>query len=210
MSPDAPLFPVWRLSRLRMATDGAGVTALVCAQGCPLDCRYCINRQSKTFDGGTKVTPEQLYGLVKKDSLYYSATGGGVTFGGGEPLLHADFIAAFRAIIPEEWRIYAETSLYVPEACVRTAAKAVDRFFVDVKDTDPQIYRGYTGADNGSVLENLALLAELAGPDRITVRLPLIPGYNTEEDRDRSRKLLLDMGLNDFDAFTYRLPERTE
>ena len=34
-------FPLAFISRLRMATDGAGVTALVGAQGCPLQCRMC-------------------------------------------------------------------------------------------------------------------------------------------------------------------------
>ena len=37
------LFPLFGLSRLRMQTDGAGVTTLVAAQGCPLRCRMCIN-----------------------------------------------------------------------------------------------------------------------------------------------------------------------
>ena len=131
-----------------MATDGTGVTALVAAQGCPLDCRYCINQPSKTFGCEKNLTPAELYDRVKKDGLYYSATGGGVTFGGGEPLLHAGFIAAFRRIIPAEWHIYAETSLCVPEECVRAAARCVDRFFVDIKDTDPSVYRTYTGGDS--------------------------------------------------------------
>ena len=207
MNQDAPLFPVWRMSRLRMATDGAGVTALVCAQGCPLDCKYCINPGSKAFGCGTDVTPAQLYALVKKDGLYYTATGGGVTFGGGEPLLYADFIAAFRKVIPEDWRLYAETSLNVPEERVRTAASAIDHFFVDIKDTDPLIYEKYTGGGNGRVKENLRLLLSLAGSGAITVRVPLIPGYNTEEDRNRSVDFLHGIGLTDLDLFRYRIPK---
>lgn len=200
-------FPLWKISRLRMATDGTGVTALVTAQGCPLDCRYCINPDSKTFECAKRITPAELYDRVKKDGLYYSATGGGVTFGGGEPLLHADFIAEFRRIIPTEWKIYVETSLYVPEACVRTAAEAADHFFVDIKDADPRIYKEYTGKDNALPLANLRLLAGLAGPGRITVRLPLIPSFNTDADRENSAAFLKDLGLCDLDRFTYRLPD---
>ena len=190
-----------------MATDGTGVTALVTAQGCPLDCRYCINQPSKTFGCKKNLTPAELYDRVKKDGLYYSATGGGVTFGGGEPLLHADFIAEFRGIIPAEWRIYAETSLYVPADRVRTAARAVDHFFVDVKDTDPSIYRAYTGGDVNKALDNLKLLLSLAGAGRITVRLPLIPGFNTEDDRKRSAAYLESVGVTDLDLFDYKIPE---
>lgn len=190
-----------------MATDGTGVTALVAAQGCPLDCRYCINQPSKTFGCEKNLTPAELYDRVKKDGLYYSATGGGVTFGGGEPLLHAGFIAAFRRIIPAEWHIYAETSLCVPEECVRAAARCVDRFFVDIKDTDPSVYRAYTGGDVNVALDNLRLLLSLSGSDRITVRLPLIPGYNSEENRKRSAELLSEIGITDFDFFDYVIRE---
>ena len=190
-----------------MATDGTGVTALVAAQGCPLDCRYCINQPAKTFVCGKELTPDALYDRVKKDGLYYSATGGGVTFGGGEPLLHADFIAEFRGIIPAEWHIYAETSLYVPADRVRTAARAVDHFFVDVKDTDPSIYRAYTGGDVNTVLDNLKLLLSLTDAGRITVRLPLIPGFNTDGDRKRSAAYLESIGVTDLDLFDYKIPE---
>lgn len=207
---DTLLFPLWKIGRLRMATDGKGVTALVCAQGCPLDCRYCINPQSKPFECENRVTPKQLYDTVKKDGLYYSATGGGVTFGGGEPLLHTGFIAQFRKIIPEEWHIYAESSLMIPEKNVYEAAVAVDHFFIDIKDTNPEIYKAYTGGGSKTALSNLALLLKAAGADRITVRVPLIPGYNSDEDRQRSVLLLRGMGITEFDLFKYKTTVQKE
>ena len=206
----APRFPLCFLDRLRMATDGQGVTALVGAYGCPLSCRLCVNPY--TWREGTRfewVTPEELYDRVKQDNLYYLATGGGVTFGGGEPLNHADFIAAFRAVCPREWHLCAETSLHVPAENVRTAAGCVDHFFVDIKDTDPEIYRAYTGRDNRLVLENLSLLLSLTGPDRVTVRVPLIPGYSDEAARERSLSLLTSMGVTRTDCFTYKIPKQT-
>ncbi len=204
---ETPLFPVWRISRLRMATDGQGVTALVCAQGCPLDCKYCINSESKTFcDPMRRVTAKELYDAVKKDGLYYTATGGGVTFGGGEPLLHTAFIAEFRKTIPSEWRIYAESSLFIPEKNVIEAAETVSHFFIDIKDTNPQIFCAYTGQDNKKVLDNLKTLIAAAGAERITVRVPLIPGYNTDEDRKNTEKLLREYGIMNFDFFDYRIP----
>ena len=35
--------PIFAIDRLRMATDGHGVTTLVCFMGCPLNCAYCLN-----------------------------------------------------------------------------------------------------------------------------------------------------------------------
>ena len=196
-----------------MATDGAGVTALVGAYGCPLQCRLCINPQ--TWQGRTdgkppftRVTPSELYDQVKIDNLYYLATGGGVTFGGGEPLLHTDFITAFREVCHPDWRIYAESCLNIPEENLRAAARVVDHFFIDIKDMNPAIYRAYTGKDNTLVKSNLALLLSLVGAQRITVRVPSIPDFNTEADTEASVRELQAMGVTSLDRFAYKIPTR--
>ncbi|MBR4959888.1 MAG: radical SAM protein [Clostridia bacterium] len=198
------VFPTAAISRLRMATDGEGITTLVCAWGCPLRCRYCLNKF--TWDESTKVrryTPQELYDKVRLDSLYFEATGGGVTFGGGEPLLYADFFPAFRALCGTGWKLYAETSLCVPEEKISTAARVLDSFIVDIKDTDPAVYRSYTGREGSTALENLRRLITLTDPAKIRVRLPLIPGYNTEENREGSEAILRKMGITDIDKFDY-------
>lgn len=197
--------PIITCSRLRMQTDGQGITTLVCFHGCPLRCRWCINAFS--FHPDTKraeMTPQQLYDQVKIDQLYFLATGGGVTFGGGEPLLYADFLREFRQLCGEHWHLCAETSLNVPWENVRIAAQCVDMFYIDCKDTDPDIYLRYTGKKNGQMLSNLQKLLQIVGSERIVARLPLIPDYNTEEDRQKSRRLLEDMGITRFDLFTYK------
>ena len=206
-----PTFPLAFCDRLRMATDGAGVTALVGAYGCPLQCKLCINPQTwhERKDGKSpfeRVTPAELVDRVKIDSLYYLATGGGVTFGGGEPLLHTDFITAFREVCHPDWRIYAESCLNIPEENVRAAARVVDHFFIDIKDMNPAIYSAYTGQDNTLVKSNLALLLSLVGAQRITVRVPHIPGFNTDSDVEASAAELKAMGVTLFDIFTYKRP----
>lgn len=210
---DHPTFPLAFCDRLRMATDGAGVTALVGAFGCPLQCKLCINPQTwhERADGKPpfeRVTPVQLVERVKIDSLYYLATGGGVTFGGGEPLLHTDFITAFRRVCHPDWRIYAESCLNVPEDNVRAAARVVDHFFIDIKDMNPSIYKTYTGRDNTLVKSNLALLLSLVGAERITVRVPHIPGFNTDADVQASVAELKAMGVTFFDVFAYKIPTK--
>ena len=197
--------PVITVSRLRMGSDGQGVTSLVIFHGCPLRCKYCINPFS--FDPNTRfteMTPTELYGKVKVDALYYLATGGGVTFGGGEPLLRADFIKEFRAECGTEWHLCAETSLCVPKEAVATAAECIDHFYVDCKDMNPDIYERYTGKSIDTFRKNLAYLLSLVSPDRVTVRLPLIHGFNTEADRENSRRVLADMGVTKFNELTYK------
>ena len=188
-APDTPLYPLLGIARHRIGIDGNGVTTLVAGAGCPLHCRFCIT--------------QGLFERVQIDDLYFRATGGGVTFGGGESLLHAAFIRDFRSLCLSDWKIRAETSLAVPKENVRIAAAAVDEFIVDCKDPDPVRYSAYTGGDVSLMMDNLHLLQDLVGPQRIIVRVPLIPGFNTVSDRDDNARLLRDMGFEKLDLFEY-------
>jgi pyruvate formate lyase activating enzyme len=59
------------------------------------------------------------------------------------------------------------------------------------------------------VLDNLRWLLSHEGmAERIIVRLPHIPNHNTQDDVDRSRALLEEMGVKHFDEFNYLLPEK--
>ena len=57
------------------------------------------------------------------------------------------------------------------------------------------------------MIENLKRLADLGYNDKIVIRLPLIPGYNSEKDREKSEKFLRGIGLTNFDRFTYIIRE---
>ena len=193
------------VSRHRIVVDGEGVTSLVAFMTCPLRCRYCLNPQTLDPDGPHRVmTPEELYTEVRRDELYFLATGGGVTFGGGEPLLRPDFIRAFRSICGPAWKINTETSLNVPADNVKLLMPVIDHWYIDIKDMDPDIYLKYTGKGNDRVINNLRLLAEAGLADRCTLRIPLIPGYNEDTDRDRSIKELEAMGFSNFERLIYK------
>lgn len=201
-----PIFRAFAIDRLRMASDGVGVTTLVCGYGCPLRCRYCINRQSWQDGTPTRAyTPKELYSVLRIDDLYFRATGGGVTFGGGEPLLYADFLPAFRAICGSEWTINVETCLSVPTEAVEVAAKAADIFIVDIKESDPARYLAYTGREAGPAWTNLAFLLERIGPERIVVRVPRIPEFNAPSDVNATVSQLREMGITRIDRFDYRM-----
>ena len=196
--------PIIGISRHRLATDGKGATTLVGFHGCPLRCRYCLNPHSFAEDTKRMIlTPEELYERVRIDQLYFLASGGGVTFGGGEPLLYPDFVRRFRALCGEHWRLSVETSLSVSREAVLTVAEIADEFIIDCKDTDPDIYRRYTGRENAVMLENLEALLARVPSERVVLRLPLIPDFNDEARREKSRERLARMGVTRFDCFSY-------
>ncbi len=196
--------PLIAINRHRLTTDGEGVTTLVGFHGCPLHCQYCLNAQCLQTDGvWCRLTPGELYSEVEIDDLYFVATGGGICFGGGEPLLRSDFIKAFAEIMNPEWKLTIETSLNVPLENVKAIASLVQMWYVDIKDMNPDIYKAYGCKENKQVVSNLQWLAANGYADKVIIRLPLIPEYNTDEDRQRSQQQLEEMGFTNFDKFNY-------
>ena len=196
--------PFIAINRHRLTTDGEGVTTLVGFHGCPLHCEYCLNAQCLQADGvWRRLTPGELYSEVEIDDLYFVATGGGICFGGGEPLLRSDFIKAFAEIMNPEWKLTIETSLNVPLENVKAIASLVQMWYVDIKDMNPDIYKAYGCKENKQVVSNLQWLAANGYADKVIIRLPLIPEYNTDEDRQKSQKELEEMGFTNFDKFNY-------
>ena len=194
---------IFGISRHRLTTDGEGVTTLVAFSGCPLRCKFCLNKASWEPEKGRLYTPEQLFEEVKIDQLYFLATKGGITFGGGEPLLQVDFIKEFRTLCGSQWQLLAETSLNVPFENVQALDTVLDGYIIDIKDMNPEIYQAYTGKDNSIVLDNLEWLLKQGDSNRIMVRVPHIPEFNTDEDVMRSMEQLKKIGVKHFDEFNY-------
>ena len=192
---------IMSISRHRMGTDGKGVRTLVAFYGCPLDCKHCINRHCRQ-DKTTRLSmsSDDLISLVEKDNIYFKMTGGGITFGGGEPLLAADFIREIAEKAP--WTCDIETSLYAPWEGVEKLVPVIDEWYIDIKDFDSEIYKAYTGKENSIVLDNLKKLKE-AGVN-MTIRVPYIEGFNTPMQADENARIA--KGYSDkVDRFDYTL-----
>ena len=193
--------PIYSISRLRFGTDGKGITSLVAFMGCPLRCRHCINNWCHSDPSQARLmSPEDLYGELMIDDIYFQMTGGGVCFGGGEPTLYPEFIRQFRKVCGSRWRITVETALTCTEDVILDMVPVIDKWIVDVKDLSEEIYERYTGKRN-DIRSKLKVLLDAGAAT--TVRVPHIPGHNSDADVARTIVGLRSMGVDDIDEFTY-------
>ena len=200
---------IMSVSRLRMATDGQGVSTLVAFFDCPLECKYCINNSCHDTNNGfsgvprAAYKPKELLEVLKKDEIYYLMTGGGVVLGGGEPLLQSAFIHEVCQLMNPRWVKRVETSLNVPWRCVEPLLKDIDEWIIDIKDMDGFIYKEYTGVNNEKVMQNLFRIKDTVPADRLHIRIPNIPGFNTKEDVAKSVKWIKDVLGVEAEVFDY-------
>ena len=202
------MYDICHISRLRMGIDGDGIRELILTAGCPLRCKYCIN--PFTWDNSEPIgqmTAQDIYERIKIDRPYIIATNGGITIGGGEPLLQPQLFRDMREVCDDEMTIYAETSLNVEWKNVEIATEYTDCFYIDIKAMDEEIYENYTGSSISRVIDNLKQLLAIKGPENIVVRIPLIPNITDEEKQLHFKAKLQDMGVTKFDLFNYRVPE---
>ena len=205
--PTNSRFRVQAVNRHRLTTDGEGVTTVVALYGCPLSCKYCINQKALQKPVWKEYTREELWKLVAQDYCYFIATGGGITFGGGESLLHADAIREFQAILPEGIYVTLETSLWAEVAELDKVLPAAKGLIIDIKTMNPKLYEAYTGQTNEKVLENLNYIVSQKMQDKCKIRIPYIAGYNDEADVQHSVNMIQNMGYTNIEVFSYRVPE---
>lgn len=195
------------INRHRMGTDRKGISTLITFYGCPLNCKYCLNPQCKSESTPcTYIEPNDLVNLLMVDDIYFKSTGGGIVFGGGEPLLNAEYIKEVCDLVPLQWKIRIETSLNVKWDKIELLLPYIDQWIIDIKDSNTEIYKNYTGADNLKVYDNVLRLSHKTGKEKLLIRIPKIPNYNTEKNIQESVKLYSNLG--NIDIFNYKILNR--
>ena len=195
------------INRHRMGTDGKGISTLITFYGCPLNCKYCLNPQCKSESTPcTYIEPNDLVNLLMVDDIYFKSTGGGIVFGGGEPLLNAEYIKEVCDLVPLQWKIRIETSLNVKWDKIELLLPYIDQWIIDIKDSNTEIYKNYTGVDNLKVYDNVLRLSHKTGKEKLLIRIPKIPNYNTEKDIQESVNLYSNLG--NIDIFNYKILNR--
>jgi pyruvate formate lyase activating enzyme len=145
----------------------------LCVEACPTKALYVF---------GQTMTVDQVLDEVAQDSSFYRESGGGITLSGGECQFQSDFAAALLEGAHQRGINTAiETASNVPWESIAKILPHVDTVLHDIKLTDPERHKKWTGVDNTRIRENLKRAYETFPDKTFIARTPLIPGVNDDE-----------------------------
>lgn len=199
-------FDIAGIFRTVKGIDGKGFRDFVNLNNCILDCKYCINKKYLKESSHIFLTPEELLEKISIDFKYYDLFGGGVTFGGGESLLQSNQILEFRKLLNKKYNIYIETSININQDIFENFLINMynTNYLIDFKELNNEIYEKYTNISNNNVIDNIRIIQKYNLQNLCKIRVPLIPNYNTNEDRKKTVEFLKSLGFKDIDCFKYR------
>jgi pyruvate formate lyase activating enzyme len=142
-----------------------------CAAQCPSHAREM---------SGKSMSVDEVMAAVKKDALFYENSGGGVTFGGGEPTAGGQFfLDLVAASLDEGFHVAVDTCGQSSAKIFDKALELADLFLFDCKHMDAEQHTKLTGHDNSLILRNMQ--AALSSGKEVRIRMPLIPYMNDDE-----------------------------
>jgi pyruvate formate lyase activating enzyme len=147
----------------------------ICAEVCPT---------KATEMSGQTMSKDEIMKKIENERVFFDQSGGGVTFSGGEPLQHADFLIDLLDECGERGihRTVDTTGLTTAETLLKVASRT-DHFLYDLKLMDSSKHKAWTGVPNEKILENLQTLSATGA--MINIRIPLVKGVNADEENIR-------------------------
>ena len=138
---------------------------------------------------GTEATVDEIFAEVVPDKPFYDASGGGVTFSGGECMLQPELLLdCLVRSKTEGLHTAVDTAGAVPWEAFEAVLPYTDLVLYDIKAIDPALHKKCTGVENELILSNYARLLEYGA--RIWVRVPVITGCNDGTEQERIRDYL--------------------
>jgi pyruvate formate lyase activating enzyme len=133
---------------------------------------------------GREMSISEILDVVAVDDGFHYRSGGGVTVGGGDPIMQADFVGALLSACRDRGIDTAiETAGFGQWDQLEKICRYANLILYDVKSMDAEKHKLITGVSNKTILENLGKLANRFPEIPIVVRTPIIPGFNaTHED----------------------------
>lgn len=129
---------------------------------------------------GEVMTVEEVITILKKDTIIYRESGGGITLSGGEPLVQWKFATELlKACKAQGWHTAMETTGYGSEDAVESVFKYLDLALLDCKSTFEDIHKKYVGSGLDLIHKNARRISEITD---VTIRVPTIPNVNANKE----------------------------
>ena len=149
-------------------------------------CVHCGKCCEECYSGaleraGREMSADEVMAEVLKDKIFYDNSHGGMTLSGGEPMAQFAFTKQLLELAKQNGvHTCLETCGFAKWERFEEILPLVDIFLYDVKATDPEKHREFTGVDNLLIRENLRKIALHGGS--IVLRCPLVPGVNASQE----------------------------
>lgn len=176
---------------------------------CGLCADECIHNAMQI--SGKFMTLEDIYKTVIRDEAYYQSSKGGITFSGGEALLHAKaLLPLLEKLKKEGYSVDFETCGDVPKEHIESIISYVDTFLFDIKSLNKERFESVTGGNLDTILKNITYIAS-ADPNKITIRVPVIPEFNFDAtDIEAIFRFALKFGVRHVDLLPYHTLGKTK
>lgn len=161
--------------------DGPGLRAVLFVSGCLLRCSYCHNPDTWHLKDGTYIPAKQVLDRLAGFAPALRQLDGGLTISGGEPMVQMAFtveiLAGAKAL---GLHTAIETSGYLGDRVDEKFLSNVDLVLLDIKSSNPEIYKKVTGRDLAPTLRFAKRLSEIGKP--AWIRFTLVPGYTDDPE----------------------------
>jgi pyruvate formate lyase activating enzyme len=142
--------------------------------------KVCPDRALKTM--GRQMTIAEILDCISADEGFHFRSGGGITVGGGDPIMQSDFVGALlKACRARGMDTAIETAGYGRWDRLEKLCRYANMVFYDIKSMDAARHKAFTGVSNQQILKNLSKLPHRFPGLPICVRTPVIPGFNDTE-----------------------------
>lgn len=155
-----------------------------CAEVCP----------TKAIEMSGKVmTVPEIIDIIEKERIFFDQSGGGVTFSGGEPLIHSKMLfELLDECRKRKIHTAVDTAGNVSADIILEAAKKTDLFLYDLKMMDSGLHKKWVNTSNERILQNLKTISETGA--HIIIRIPLIGGVNdTIQNIEQTAKFISEL-----------------
>ncbi len=140
-------------------------------------CEEACNQSALSIAGEVK-TISELLEIIEEDRMFYQMSGGGLTVGGGDPLMQPDAVTNLLMACKQDGIGTAvETCGYARTEALLQVSEFTDLFLFDIKQIDSQKHYELTGVRNDQILKNLKEL--LHRRKNVRIRMPLLKGLNS-------------------------------